>query len=117
LIGVAEIAAYGRCLGPHVALQFAMVMLRNTQWVRQHDGWTKPPRELLVLVGLDDRQVRERAVRKAVALGWIETRRSHGPGSRLEYRLRFGWQDGVAAGSGDNVVILKPARNVEIGGC
>ena len=111
MIGEGEIAAYGRCLGPHVALQLVLVMLANTQWVRKQEGWTKPSRDLLQQAGLSDRRVRERAVRRAIELSWIETRPSRGRGSRLEYRLLYCWFDGASVEqSAGKIVDLKTVR-------
>jgi hypothetical protein len=64
--------------------------------------------ERLDQLGLGNRKTRESAVRRAIALGWIEVRRSKGPISQYEYRLLPNWAKGPTPKA--KVVDLATAR-------
>ena len=90
MIEGSEIPAWGRCYGSHVALHLEMIRLSGLQWVRRRDGWVALTAATLQTIGLGNRYTRHSAVRRAVELGWLETR-SGGVGHKLEYRLRSEW--------------------------
>jgi len=71
----------------------AMVRLSGLRLIRNRDGWTSLEHAGLEDLGLADKDIRHRAVRKLVALGCLETRGINASGRKLEYRLTPNWAD------------------------
>jgi hypothetical protein len=86
------IGAFRRLHDPVVALHLELIRLSGTRWAKARDGWLPFNREILENIGLDNRFVRHRAVKRLLALRCIEVR-SIGDvaGRRLEYRLDPNW--------------------------
>ena len=107
IIMAEDFPALGLACGNHLALLLELIRVAKTGWVRQRDGWARLQFETLVRLGLGNRFTRATAVRRAIALGWIEVRRSKGPESQYE-RLLPNWAKGPTPKAG--VVDLAAAR-------
>jgi hypothetical protein len=85
-----ELQVLSAILDPAAALQLEIMRLSGLRRVQRQYGWMVLDRETITRAGLADRQVRYRAAKRLVKLGWLETRGSR-EGHKLEYRLNPGW--------------------------
>lgn len=82
-----QIPAFAKVWGASLGLGLILLQRSNLRGVRQNDGWDVLPRVVLQHMGLENRDVRRRVVRRLVSQGVLEIRQPS-PGTALEYRLR-----------------------------
>ncbi len=73
--------------GPAVGMMLVLVQRSGLRSVQRNEGWDALPKVMLEQIGLTDRQLRSKVVRRLVAKGLLETRQAEA-GLSLEYRLR-----------------------------
>jgi hypothetical protein len=84
-----EIACWGRLHNPSVALHLELVRRHRLAVVRRQDGWGTITGKRLEAIGLADKDVHYRAVKRLISRGVIEVRSHYG--RKLEYRLNPNW--------------------------
>jgi hypothetical protein len=81
--------AIGRVFDPAVVLLLELVRQEGLNVVQKNNGWMVLKDQALTDIGLSDKRVRQRAVQRLTAAGFIGTRRQGQ--ARLQYRLMPDW--------------------------
>jgi hypothetical protein len=89
MVGIDAIPAFGRIFSPAVALLLELLRVAGLRSTKKRDGWTPFDLERFEAIGLTDKRVRYRAVRRLLAHDVIEVRQLYG--LRFEYRLNPNW--------------------------